>query len=48
MYGSGLDGAFTALIVAAGIAGAAIMAVLFWGVPWLWALIKPWLHMVTG
>jgi len=48
MYESGLDGAFTALIIVAGIAGAAIMAILFWGVPWLWDLAKPWLHSVTG
>ncbi len=27
---------------------AAIMAILFWGVPWLWGMIKPWLHVVTG
>lgn len=48
MYGSGLDGAFTALMIACGIAGAAIMALLFWGVPWLWGVVKPWLHAVTG
>ncbi len=48
MYGNGLNGVVTATIVVAGIAGAAIMAVLFWSVPWLWSLLKPWLHTVTG
>lgn len=48
MYGSGLDGAFTMLIVAAGIAGAAVMALLFWVAPWLWGVIKPWLHLATA
>ncbi|MBO9766503.1 MULTISPECIES: hypothetical protein [Xanthomonas] len=48
MYGNSLDGAFTALLVVAGVAGAAIFALLFWLVPWLWELVKPWLHTVTA
>ncbi|WP_322998446.1 hypothetical protein [Castellaniella sp.] len=43
-----LSGAITALAVAAGIAGAAIMGLLFWAMPWAWDLIRPWLHAVTG
>lgn len=46
MYG--LDGAITAFMVVSGLIGAAIMAVLFWGVPWVWDIVKPWLHAVTG
>ena len=48
MYGSGINGAFTAMLVMAALAGAALFALLFWVVPWLWELVKPWLHMVTG
>ncbi|MFA5662394.1 hypothetical protein [Castellaniella sp.] len=43
-----LSGAITAFMVVCGVVGAAIMAVLFWVVPWLWGLIRPWLHAVTG
>lgn len=43
-----LSGAITALAVAAGIAGAAITALLFWVAPWVWDLVRPWLHTVTG
>lgn len=27
---------------------AGITAGLIYGIPWLWALIKPWLHSITG
>lgn len=47
MYGSGLDGAFAAMLAAAALAGAGLFALLFWVVPWLWELVKPWLHMVS-
>lgn len=30
------------------IAGMVLMAVLIWLVPWLWSVIKPWLHMITA
>ena len=43
-----LDGAIAVFMVACGLIGAAIMATLFWGVPWVWGLVKPWLHVVTG
>jgi hypothetical protein len=29
-------------------AGGAIAAALIFGVPWLWRMIKPWLHSITG
>jgi hypothetical protein len=44
----GLAGAFTAFMVVCGLIGAAIATAIFWGVPWLWALVKPWIHSVTG
>lgn len=43
-----LSGAVTAFMVACGLIGAALMAALFFGVPWLWGLIRPWLYVVTG
>jgi len=48
MYGNGLDGAFTGLMIFCGLIGAVVMSLLFWGVPWLWAIVKPWIHSVTG
>lgn len=29
-------------------AGVVIGAFLFEGVPWLWHMLKPWIHRVTG
>lgn len=48
MIGSDLENSFIALLVVCGVIGAAIMAVLLWLVPWLWSLVKPMLHAVTG
>lgn len=48
MYGDTLAGAFAAMLVCAALIGAAIFAVLFFGIPWLWEMIKPWLHQVTS
>lgn len=47
MY-DGLGNMFAAGIVLAMLAGAALTGILYWLVPLLWGLIKPWLHMVTG
>lgn len=33
----------TVMAIGAGLASAVIF-----GVPWLWRLVKPWLHMVTA
>jgi len=45
MYGDGMfRGLFTMLIVF----GVAIGGVLFVLIPWLWRLVKPWIHSVTG
>ena len=35
-------------IVAACILLALGAALALWVVPWLWALIRPWLHTITG
>lgn len=29
-------------------AGVAVACLLIFGVPWLWSLLKPWLHAITG
>lgn len=42
-----LDGFFSGLLIAGAILGAIACAVLLYGVPWLWDLIRPWLHEVT-
>jgi len=47
MY-DGIGNAFAFGLVLAVAAGAALMAILFWLIPWLWELVKPWLHMVTA
>ena len=42
------DGCGT-VVVLAGIALMALGAALAkWVLPWLWALIRPWLHAITG
>lgn len=48
MYVGDLTKAFTAMMVMAALAGAAIFAVLFWLVPLVWEWVKPWLHAITG
>jgi hypothetical protein len=47
MY-DGIGYAFAFGLVLAMSAGAALMAIPFWLIPWLWELVKPWLHMVTA
>lgn len=42
-----LAGAVTGFMIFCGLAGAAIMGLLFWCVPWLWNMAKPWLHAIT-
>ena len=48
MYGNSLDNAILGFGIACAVIGAAIFAVLFWLVPWVWELVKPWLHTVTA
>lgn len=47
MY-DGIGSAIGFGLVLAMAAGAALMAILFWLIPWLWELVKPWIHMVTA
>lgn len=47
-FSQGIAQGIVALIVMAFVAGGAIVAALIFGVPWLWSLLKPWLHSVTG
>jgi hypothetical protein len=48
MYVQGLAEALVVMLFIAVLIGMAIMAVLVWLIPWLWELIKPWLHMITA
>ena len=36
------------VIIWAFLAGAGFATAMILGVPWLWSLLKPWLHWVTG
>ena len=40
--------AFMAMILAAVAVGAGVTVALIYGLPWLWSMVKPWLHGVTG
>lgn len=48
MYGGDLNGMFVAMCVFFIGVGIAVAGVCVWLIPWLWSLVKPWLHMVTG
>lgn len=48
MYGNSFDGMIGCFAAACALAGGAIFALLFWLVPWLWDLVKPWLHAVSA
>lgn len=48
MYGDAISKSITAFMVICAIAGGLVVAFFAWAVPWLWSLIKPWLHMVTA
>jgi hypothetical protein len=49
MWGSrDLERALAAVLAIAALAGAALAAWLLIGLPWLWQIIKPWLHGVSG
>lgn len=39
---------FKSLMIALVLVGVAIGFVLFAFVPWLWTLIRPWLHFITA
>lgn len=44
----GYDGAFKLMFAALLVAGLLAGVTLAFGVPWLWSVIRPWLHMVTA
>ena len=46
--GDGIARAMAAALLVCIVATAAITAALIFGLPWLWSLIKPWLHQITG
>lgn len=48
MYGDAISKSITAFMIICAIVGGAVVAFCAWGIPWLWSLIKPWLHMVTA
>lgn len=48
MYGTSLDGMLGAMCVFFLVVGAAIAGVCFWLIPWLWDMVKPWIHAVTA
>lgn len=48
MYGDQISKSITAFAVACVVLGGLIGAFVGWGIPWLWSLVKPWLHMVTA
>lgn len=50
MFFSGDDFKSAAVIFGAicAIAGAILFAAIYFTAPWVWSLIKPWLHAVTG
>lgn len=43
-----LEGAFLAIVIVAILAGILLGGLVFWGLPELWALLKPWLHAITA
>lgn len=47
-FGDALAAAFMATIIACIVITALVTTALIFGVPWLWSLLKPWLHMVTA
>lgn len=43
-----LEGLFRVMAVLAVFGLFGLFALIYWGIPAAWALIKPWLHAVTG
>lgn len=36
------------MVCLAFVAGGLLVAALVFGIPWLWGLLKPWLHTITA
>lgn len=48
MYTKAIIDSFGQFILVVFAAGFALAVGLFFGLPWLWSIIKPWLHAITG
>ncbi|QHJ81780.1 MAG: hypothetical protein [Caudoviricetes sp.] len=48
MYGDHISKSITAFMVFCAILGGLAVAVCAWVIPWLWNMVKPWIHSVTG
>lgn len=48
MIGDAIAQAMIATIIVCVVVTAAVTTALIFGVPWLWSVVKPWLHMVTA
>ena len=46
--GHAIGQAMVAMIVIAIVLTALVTADLIFGLPWLWQVLKPWLHQITG
>lgn len=46
--GSMFEHLIASLVVTCVLAGVALGGVIFWLIPWLWRLAKPWVHSITG
>ena len=46
--GDGIARAMVGALIACVVITASVTTALIFGIPWLWGLIKPWLHAVTG
>ena len=42
-----LGEAIIGLFIAGLVIGGVVVTVIIFGIPWLWGIVKPWLHMVT-
>lgn len=48
MYGKALGDAITGAIILVGMVAFVLGGLVFWGLPKLWAWIKPLIHAATG
>lgn len=48
MYSDAVARALGALIVGVSLVSFTLGGLVFWGVPKLWGILRPWLHAVTG
>lgn len=48
MIGDAFAQAMIACIIVVAATSAAVTALLIFGIPWLWAMVKPLLHAVTA